>query len=72
MCNEKLIPSNMNLRVVSALDTEQVNASRKKDVNGMAPKWRGTSPLKSKMLANLPRISLHQRKLKYECRLYEY
>jgi len=37
MCNEKLIPSNMNLCVVSALDTEQVNASRKKDVKGMAP-----------------------------------
>lgn len=37
MCNEKLIPSNMNFCVVCALDSEQINAARKKDVNRMVP-----------------------------------
>lgn len=71
---KNLFPPNMNLYVVSALDSEQVNAARKKDVNGVAPTMERhfpSLPLKSKMPANLLRIHFHPRKLKYECRWNE-
>lgn len=72
---KNLFPPNMNLYLVSASDSEQVNAARKKDGNRLAPTMERcflSLPLASKMPANLPRICFYSRKLKYECRGHLY